>query len=128
MICLKCGLILERSKGAFTIVLASLLEAKSKIYFNQDIHFSRPLHRIILANSLHYVKGQVVLMELLKSKLKQDGRVIIEYDIARGNQYVPFPVTFSGVKDQSDKAGFTKVVKLATIPSHYHRMYSALFL
>ncbi len=145
---------LGAGSGAFTYALSTLLMEQSKIYavdkdvlllnqisikstvelikLNTDIkeqlHFDELLNGIMLANSLHYIQDKLSLIKSLRSVLKEDGRVmIVEYDITQGNQWVPFPISFPELKSLVLAAGFKKVIKLAEVPSLYHRsMYSAL--
>jgi trans-aconitate methyltransferase len=145
---------LGAGSGAFTQALSSLLIEGSKIYavdkdsrslniisvlscielirlnsdFDQELRFDELLDGIILANSLHYIYDKTSLLKSLRSKLTTDGRVIVvEYDIAIGNRWVPFPITFDELGTLARNVGFHNVVKLGEIPSQYHRsMYSAL--
>jgi trans-aconitate methyltransferase len=145
---------LGAGSGAFTHALSGLLYEKSKIYavdrdkqsldqisidstielvkmnrdFNDQLHFGEALNGILFANALHFVQEKIPLLKSLRSLLLPDGRlIIVEYDIRQGNQWVPFPVDFMELNVLALKAGFKNVVKLAEIPSQYHRsMYSAL--
>jgi ubiquinone/menaquinone biosynthesis C-methylase UbiE len=145
---------LGAGSGAFTVALSTLLQRESKIYaidknvqslsqisvnstielikLNQDLndflYFDEPLNGILLANALHYIQDKASLINSLRSKLTEGGRiVIVEYDIVTGNQWVPFPISFDELKKLTSAMGFKHVVKLAEVPSQYHRsMYSAL--
>ncbi len=140
--------------GAFTRALSSLLMEGSKIYavdkdsrslnkisiestveliklnkdFDENLHFDESLNGVILANSLHYIHDKASVFTSLRGKLAIDGRVIvIDYDIAVGNQWVPYPITFNELEALARNVGFHDVVKLGEVPSQYHRsMYSAL--
>jgi len=145
---------LGAGSGAFTFVLSTLLQQESKIYavdknvqslnkisvgagielikrnqdLNDPIDFDEPLNGILLANALHYIKDKTSLIKSLRSKLTEDGRmIIVEYDITIGNQWVPFPISFGELKKMALAIEFKEVIKLAEVPSQYHRsMYSAM--
>jgi hypothetical protein len=88
------------------------------------------LDGIIMANSLHYVQEQVACIQQLKNHLRNFSGVIIliEYDTDRGNQWVPYPVSFARAQMIFGEAGFSKVEKIGEHPSMYHRdsIYAAL--
>lgn len=140
--------------GAFTYALSTLLFEKSKIYavdrdkqsmdqikvdsnvelvklnqdFNEKLNFDEVLNGVILANVLHFVQDKISLVKSLRADLLPGGRlIIIEYDITQGNQWVPFPIRFIELKALALATGFRNIVKLAEVPSQYHRtMYSAM--
>jgi len=146
---LGCG------KGIFTIALASLLPANSKIYaIDRDAgdlqfipaqyqsasietiaaDFITPpalplLDGVIMANALHYVRDQNAFASILHLMLKPNGRLlIVEYDTDSPNRWVPFPVSFISLEKWAKSAGFNNVKRLKERPSIYQRatMYSAL--
>lgn len=86
------------------------------------------LDGILMANSLHFVRQQRQLLESLSTHLKSSGKfVIIEYNIARANPWVPFPLSFERLKELARQVGFSEAIKVATKPSRYHReMYVAV--
>jgi trans-aconitate methyltransferase len=147
---LGCG------SGTFTRALASLLAPQSLIYaldtdrrslaqipttFNdvtiqkQEFDFvNQPLpfnvvNGMLLANSFHYVKDKEALIVNLKSHLAKDGSLLlVEYDTAQGNQWVPYPLTYDSLGQLFKNAGFNTIRKLGEHPSVYRRMnmYAAL--
>lgn len=87
-----------------------------------------PLDGIIAANSLHYFKDRVKVLEHIKSFLKTNGKlIVIEYNVDSGNPWVPYPFTFQTFAKFAKQAGFDEPRLLATHPSHFLReFYSAL--
>jgi trans-aconitate methyltransferase len=146
---LGCG------KGIFTVALASLLPANSKVYGIDrdagDLQFIPaqyqstsietitadftappalpPLDGVIMANALHYVREQDKFASLLHSLLKPNSRLlIVEYDTDSPNRWVPFPVSFISLEKWAKNAGFRNVKRLKERASIYQRatMYSAV--
>ena len=94
--------------------------------------FTKPLglaelDGILLANSLHFVKNQRKLLSELMLSINTGGQLaIIEYDIRRGNLFVPHAVPFEKLSILAEQIGLPQPKKLATHPSRYHReMYLA---
>ena len=137
--------------GVFTIALAGLLEAGSKIYavdkskqkiesLNKDVliefiqsDFEKEpvvlnnLDGIMMANSLHYIKNQLHFIEKIKATLKQNGKVIlVEYDTEQSNQWVPYPVSLTKASQLFKAGGFKDVTKIGARQSIYRsdKMYA----
>ena len=147
---LGCG------SGVFTLALASLLPAESKIYavdsnkallnkipavynnvtvetFPLDFAESPfPFNKIdgvLMANSLHYVKDKAFFIHKIKNHLHDKHQIlIVEYDTDKPvKTWVPYPLSFNSLKKLFEEAGYASVTKLHQRPSVFGSiMYSAL--
>ncbi|MBN8579889.1 MAG: class I SAM-dependent methyltransferase [Anaerolineae bacterium] len=95
--------------------------------------FSRPsslpsLDGILAANSLHYFKDRVKVLQHIKSFLKPNGKlIVIEYNVDSGNPWVPYPFSFVSFGKLALQAGFSEPQLLARHPSQFLReFYSAM--
>ena len=88
------------------------------------------LDGIVMANSLHFVEEKTRVLALVRGYLRRGGRLIlVEYDSDRGNEWVPYPLSYETWKGVATDAGFVETRKLATVPSRFLRqIYSALSL
>lgn len=87
------------------------------------------LDGILMANSLHYVRDQETLVRGCEARLKDHGRfIIVEYDLERPNQWVPYPVSRRRLTALFEAAGYASPVWLGSRPSVYQRgeIYGAL--
>ena len=86
------------------------------------------LDGILAANSLHYFKDRVKVLQHIKSFLKPNGKlIVIEYNVDSGNPWVPYPFSFGSFGKLALQAGFSEPKLLATNPSRFLReFYSAL--
>jgi ubiquinone/menaquinone biosynthesis C-methylase UbiE len=86
-----------------------------------------PLDGIVMANSLHYVQEQVPFLTKIRDFLKPNGKlVLVEYNTETGNQWVPYPVSFTKFQEIAEDAGYIDIELLEKIPSTYwNEMYSA---
>lgn len=122
---------LDKDKRALSYLETRGLESAPITTHHQD--FTKPLKLenldgILMANALHFIRGQAALLNRLKLYLKPTGKfIVIEYDIARGNLWVPFPVSFETLKKLGSQVGVQEPVKVMMKPSRYHReMYVAV--
>lgn len=143
---LGCG------SGTFTRALATILPGQSKIIAVDKTHQSlaplmgkavkvdflqadmeadplplNELSGVLMANSLHYIRGKKAFLQKLEPVfLAQKQWLIVEYDTESANQWVPFPLSFSQLRSLFLPLGYT-IEKINTRPSAYGgEMYAAL--
>jgi SAM-dependent methyltransferase len=97
--------------------------------FTQPLGFPG-LDGMVMANALHFVAAgrQVAVVRALRAYLKRGGRlVLVEYNVERGNLWVPHPFTFGRWQEIARQAGFAHTRLLATRPSSFLKeFYAAL--
>ena len=88
------------------------------------------LDGIVMANALHFVRRKEPVLEMIRSYLKPEGRLIlVEYNADSGNMWVPFPLSFPSWERLAERSGFASTELLSTVPSRFLReIYSALSL
>lgn len=89
-----------------------------------------PLDGILMANSLHYVRNKDALLQQLHSYLQPEGRLLlIEYNVDRGNPWVPYPLSYPTWETLAHQNGFSSTQLLEKVPSRFlGEMYSAISL
>jgi len=95
--------------------------------FTKDLFFP-PLDGIMAANALHYVREQASLLRRWRDYLKQGGRLIlVEYDAAAANRWVPYPVSAARLPALAREAGFAEPREIGSRPSRFlRRLYAAV--
>lgn len=100
-----------------------------------EADFTRPLDLpaldgLVMANALHFVPThqQAAVTRQLKGYLKPEGRlIVVEYNVDRGNLWVPHPLSFQRWQDTARQAGFAHTRLLSTAPSSFLKeFYSAM--
>jgi len=87
-----------------------------------------PLDGIVMANALHYLRRKEPFLQGLRALLKPGGRfILVEYNVDRGNLWVPHPISYSTWETLAKRCGFLNTRLLATRPSRFLKeFYSAL--
>lgn len=146
---------LGAGNGVFTHALSTLLHDGSTVYavdknsarmdsnrvwqqvvlkkiqadFTKDAWNTEPLNGILIANALHFVRDKGTFLKQMKERVAPEGRlIIVEYEMEKGNLWVPYPVGCNTLSALVKHAGFSTIQKLREIPSVYDNrmMYSVV--
>jgi ubiquinone/menaquinone biosynthesis C-methylase UbiE len=87
-----------------------------------------PLDGIVMANALHFQRHKDCVLQAIKNYLQPQGRlIIVEYNVDRGNFWVPYPISFRTWKVLALQNGFINTQLLAKRPSSFlYEIYAAL--
>ncbi len=87
-----------------------------------------PLDGLVMANSLHFVRDKEPVVRRLKGLLKTDGRfLLVEYNVDRGNPWVPHPLSYATWAALAARVGFGRVQLTGRVPSRFlEEIYSAV--
>lgn len=87
--------------------------------FTQPLELPK-LDGIVMANSLHFIRDKVPVLEQLITYLKPKGRLImVEYNTRKANRWVPYPLTYTDWEQLAQQVGFNSTQLLMTRPSSF---------
>jgi ubiquinone/menaquinone biosynthesis C-methylase UbiE len=79
-----------------------------------------PLDGIVAANALHFLRSKEATLASLLGYLKPGGRlIVVEYNVDRGNPWVPHPFSYQRWEEMARQAGFVHTEQLAVRPSRF---------
>lgn len=83
---------------------------------------------ILMGNSLHFFKDKEKVLRHVRTFLKPNGLLLlVEYNVDRGNLWVPYPLSFETFRALAPRVGFSEPRLLAKHPSSFLReFYSAV--
>ncbi len=89
-----------------------------------------PLDGIVMANSLHFHREKEPIIRSVRGMLRKTGRfILVEYNVDRGNPWVPFPISWRTWQGLAAACGFAHTEKIGAKPSSFLReIYSAVSL
>lgn len=87
-----------------------------------------PLDGLVMANALHFQRHKDGVLQLIYNYLRPGGLLIlVEYNVDRGNFWVPHPLSYPSWKRLAARNGFVGTRLLQTRPSSFLReIYSAV--
>jgi ubiquinone/menaquinone biosynthesis C-methylase UbiE len=79
-----------------------------------------PFDGVLAANSLHFVRDPVTVVGRARDVIRPGGRfVIVEYDVDRGNPWVPHPFSARRFPELAAAAGLVNAREVGRVPSRF---------
>ena len=80
----------------------------------------------LMANALHFFRDREAVLRHVRAFLKPGGALLlVEYNVDRGNPWVPHPLSFETFRELAPRAGFNRPRLLARHPSSFLREFYA---
>ncbi|MGN7787075.1 class I SAM-dependent methyltransferase [Niabella sp. 22666] len=85
------------------------------------------LNGILMANALHFVKDKIKLIQKLEQQFNSGAQfLVVEYDHSQANQWEPYPIPFTALKELFAGLGYNRIKKTGERQSVYGgNMYAA---
>ena len=77
------------------------------------------LDGVLIANALHYVRDQEGWLTGLPRRMRRRRLLLVEYDSARANRWVPYPIPLTRARTLVAAAGFDRIEPLGRRASVY---------
>jgi len=79
-----------------------------------------------MANSLHFFKDKTAVLRGARQHLRPGGvLLLVEYNVDKGNPWVPYPISFEIFRELATRAGFATPRLLGKHPSRFLREFYA---
>ena len=94
--------------------------------FSSGLEFAN-VDGVVMANSLHFLRDKRPTLGHVRDVLRPGAPLLlVEYDGDRGNQWVPYPISFETWRGLASESGFSEPALLDSHPSRFMgRIYSA---
>jgi ubiquinone/menaquinone biosynthesis C-methylase UbiE len=118
---------LQQQKDAMDAQFPDLMMHYLDLDYTQPLDIPK-LDGIVMANALHFQRHKSHVLQGIKSYLGSQGRlIIVEYNVDRGNTWVPYPISFKTWEVLARRNGFANTQLLARRPSSFLReIYAAV--